>query len=270
MPVLCAVSGRQEAGEQVPQWQLRCSRESELQQLCKELAALHESTQSVSLTPSPLPTTPNCLSVPVYVKCCSLVCNVRYSVQSSVSHAVLLKPFALMAGSAGAESSVATAEAYVEPACRLVCCNIRYLGGTSARYSQAGGYATQGQLKQMATGDFQTPFGHICTGFTCFLWGCGIVVCKCVKCSDLLCWYGTLANIRLTCMSLQDAAKPGMQHATNNNPSGLQHVAQLLSGHQTVAAAVLAVSMGDVRLASLLAQVSHFLQCNPLLAYATA
>lgn len=61
-------------------------------------------------------------------------------------------------------------------------------------------------------------------------------------------------------MGLQDAAKSGVQHATQNNLSGLQHVAQLLSGHQTVAAAVLAVSMGDVRLASLLAQVSH-LQC---------
>ena len=48
-----------------------------------------------------------------------------------------------------------------------------------------------------------------------------------------------------------------MQHATQDSSPGLWRVAQLLSGHQTAAAAVLAVSMGDVRLASLLAQVSH-------------
>lgn len=71
-------------------------------------------------------------------------------------------------------------------------------------------------------------------------------------------------------MGLQDAAKSGVQHATQNNLSGLQHVAQLLSGHQTVAAAVLAVSMGDVRLASLLAQVSCCLQCTTCRAHATA
>jgi hypothetical protein len=41
--------------------------------------------------------------------------------------------------------------------------------------------------------------------------------------------------------------------------SGLQHVAQLLSGHQTAAATIMAASMGDVRLATLVSQV-----CNTL------
>lgn len=51
LDVLTAVSGRQEAGEQLPQWHLRCSRESELQQLCRRLSALHEaSLQNVSLS----------------------------------------------------------------------------------------------------------------------------------------------------------------------------------------------------------------------------
>ena len=70
------------------------------------------------------------------------------------------------------------------------------------------------------------------------------------------------AQVRVLNMAglLQDAARSGMQHTIQRSqPSGLQHVAQLLSGHQTVAAAVLAASMGDVRLASLLAQVSHSL-----------
>lgn len=40
---------------------------------------------------------------------------------------------ALMAGSAGAESSVATAEAHMEPACRVVRRNIRCLTETFAR-----------------------------------------------------------------------------------------------------------------------------------------
>ena len=39
--------------------------------------------------------------------------------------------------------------------------------------------------------------------------------------------------------------------------SGLQHVAQLLSCHQTAAATILAASMGDVRLATLVSQVCH-------------
>lgn len=48
-----------------------------------------------------------------------------------------------------------------------------------------------------------------------------------------------------------------MQHAIQHSqPSGLLRVAQLLSGHQTAAAAVFTASLGDVRLASLLAQVS--------------
>lgn len=55
----------------------------------------------------------------------------------------------------------------------------------------------------------------------------------------------------------QKAAKAGMQQAMQQNQlSGLQRVAQLLSGHQTAAAAVLAASIGNVRLASLIAQVS--------------
>ena len=59
---------------------------------------------------------------------------------------------------------------------------------------------------------------------------------------------------------VQNAAQAGMQHAMQHGqPSGLQRVAQLLCGHQTAAAAVLAASMGDVRLASLIAQVSHSL-----------
>lgn len=54
-----------------------------------------------------------------------------------------------------------------------------------------------------------------------------------------------------------------MQHAMQHGqPSGLQRVAQLLSGHQLAAAAVLAASMGDVRLASLIAQVTHQLTVN--------
>lgn len=57
---------------------------------------------------------------------------------------------------------------------------------------------------------------------------------------------------------LQDAARSGMQHALQHSqPCGFQRVAQLLSGHQTAAAAVLTASLGDVRLASLLAQVSQ-------------
>ena len=48
-----------------------------------------------------------------------------------------------------------------------------------------------------------------------------------------------------------------MQQALQNSqPSGLQRIAQLLSGHQIAAAAVLAASIGDVRLASLIAQVT--------------
>ena len=54
----------------------------------------------------------------------------------------------------------------------------------------------------------------------------------------------------------QMAADSGMQDALRcSSQSGLGRVAQLLSGHQTAAAAVLAASMGDVRLATLLAQV---------------
>lgn len=55
---------------------------------------------------------------------------------------------------------------------------------------------------------------------------------------------------------LQEAAAPGMQRAMHHDcPSGLERVAQLLSGHQTAAAAVVAASLGDVRLATLVAQV---------------
>lgn len=50
-----------------------------------------------------------------------------------------------------------------------------------------------------------------------------------------------------------------MQDASQDRSPGSRCIAQLLSGHQTAAAAVLAASMGDVRLASLLAQVSHCL-----------
>ena len=47
-----------------------------------------------------------------------------------------------------------------------------------------------------------------------------------------------------------------MQRAMHHDcPSGLERVAQLLSGHQTAAAAVVAASLGDVRLATLVAQV---------------
>ncbi len=40
-----------------------------------------------------------------------------------------------------------------------------------------------------------------------------------------------------------------------NRPTGLGQVAQLLSGHQTAAATIMAASMGDVRLATLISQV---------------
>ena len=55
---------------------------------------------------------------------------------------------------------------------------------------------------------------------------------------------------------VQVAAAPGMQAGLHSNrPSGLQQIASLLSGHQTAAAAVVAASMGDVRLATLISQV---------------
>ena len=63
-------------------------------------------------------------------------------------------------------------------------------------------------------------------------------------------------------ISVQVAAAPGMQAGLHSNhPSGLQQIASLLSGHQTAAAAVVAASMGDVRLATLISQVIHSQCC---------
>ncbi|KAA6423558.1 MAG: nuclear pore complex Nup98-Nup96-like, partial [Trebouxia sp. A1-2] len=51
------------------------------------------------------------------------------------------------------------------------------------------------------------------------------------------------------------AAADGIKRANHHSRlSGIQHVAQLLSGHQTAAATILAASMGDVRLATLVSQ----------------
>lgn len=101
-----------------------------------------------------------------------------------------------------------------------------------------------------------TRLFHVCQG-------CGMTVLASAELCNIFALTSCCTTM-LVCMIrlwvLQDAAKSGMQHATQHNPSSLQHVAQLLSGHQTTAAAVLAASMGDVRLASLLAQVSHCLR----------
>ena len=60
---------------------------------------------------------------------------------------------------------------------------------------------------------------------------------------------------------MQQAASDGMERAKHHSRlSGLQHVAQLLSGHQTAAATILAASMGDVRLATLVSQVRNTLR----------
>ncbi|KAL0018702.1 hypothetical protein WJX79_002745 [Trebouxia sp. C0005] len=63
--------------------------------------------------------------------------------------------------------------------------------------------------------------------------------------------------MRRECLSswLKQAAADGIKRANHHSRlSGIQHVAQLLSGHQTAAATILAASMGDVRLATLVSQ----------------
>lgn len=62
---------------------------------------------------------------------------------------------------------------------------------------------------------------------------------------------------------MQQAAADGIKRANHHSRlSGIQHVAQLLSGHQTAAATILAASMGDVRLATLVSQVCNILRAS--------
>lgn len=62
---------------------------------------------------------------------------------------------------------------------------------------------------------------------------------------------------------VQQAAADGIKRTKHHSRlSGLQHVAQLLSSHETAAATILAASMGDVRLATLVSQVCNTLQVS--------